>query len=99
MTNPNSKGEYDLGPNFYAKIGIDDAIIREKFMTPQPPRFNWGSPKKTVLTIGCGLYHMLVVAREPGVAETNVYATGNNGFGQLGLGDVKTRHELTLVSR
>ncbi|KAL7570326.1 hypothetical protein ACA910_017172 [Epithemia clementina (nom. ined.)] len=98
MASPNVKGEYDLGPNFYNPNGVlDKKVIREKFMMPQPPRFNWGSPKKTVLTVGCGIFHMLVVACEPGVAETNVYSTGHNGYGQLGHGDMKTRHELTLI--
>ena len=102
MATPNNKGEYDVGPQLYSKI-VDDKnvfdlpLIREKYMTPLPPRFNWGSARKSVVTVGCGLYHMLVVAREPDVADTHVYSTGSNGYGQLGLGDTQTRHELTLV--
>jgi alpha-tubulin suppressor-like RCC1 family protein len=73
MVIPNPKGEYNLMPSAmgYNKVDaagrkvVDQHILMEKFMTPKPPRFNWGSRKKVVLTVGCGLYHMLVVAREP----------------------------------
>eukprot|EP00523_Entomoneis_sp_CCMP467_P009017 CAMPEP_0168727528 /NCGR_PEP_ID=MMETSP0724-20121128/5223_1 /TAXON_ID=265536 /ORGANISM="Amphiprora sp., Strain CCMP467" /LENGTH=554 /DNA_ID=CAMNT_0008774361 /DNA_START=6 /DNA_END=1667 /DNA_ORIENTATION=+ len=95
------EGKFDLSPEWYkGEDGkIDEHIVRTNFMKPQPPRFNWGSPKKTAVTIGCGLYHMVVVAREPGAAATNVYSTGLNKQGQLGHGDQVDRHELTLIKK
>lgn len=105
MATPNADGGYNLFPHDmkYYKEGadgneyIDERIIVDKFLSPKPPRYNWGSPKKRVLTVACGQYHILVVAQEPSSSQTHTYSAGNNGFGQLGHGDVQNRHELTLI--
>jgi alpha-tubulin suppressor-like RCC1 family protein len=72
-------------------------LIREKFLKPAP--VCWANPyhKRSVLSLACGELFMLVVARDGGF-DTNVYSAGHNGYGQLGHGDEKERHELTSVS-
>jgi len=101
MTDKNEEGKYVLDPSWYKREdgSINEDIIRDKFMKPQPPRFNYGSPKKQILTIGCGLYHLLVIAREPNAVHPNVYSSGVNQYGQLGHGDKEERHELTLIKK
>jgi alpha-tubulin suppressor-like RCC1 family protein len=99
MVNPNEKGEFDLlKAHIFEDGSYDNEFIREKFLNPSPVRFAIGSPKKTVLTVACGSYHLLVVAREPNDFKSTLYSSGLNNYGQLGHGDIVNRHELTPVS-
>lgn len=43
--------------------------------------------------MGCGDYHAFVVLR----ADGDVYSTGLNNYGQLGVGDSDNRQRFTLV--
>lgn len=79
---------------------VDQKLIQERFLKPLPPLWKGMLPntKMSVLSVSCGDSHMLVAARKPGSADSHVYSTGLNNYGQLGLGDTKNRSELTLVS-
>jgi len=74
------------------------SIIRDKFMTPAPVEWAGGLvPKRQVVNFSCGDIHLLVVARNPGSFETQVFSAGNSAYGQLGHGDTKEVHELTPI--
>lgn len=70
--------------------------IRDKFLTPAPVEWT-GGLKRQVEHFSCGMVHLLVVARTPGAFETQVFCSGNSGFGQLGNGDTREIHELTPI--
>lgn len=72
-------------------------LIREKFLKPAPVCWADPHPKRCVLSVACGELFILVVARDAEF-DTKVYSAGHNGYGQLGHGDEKERHELTSVS-
>lgn len=72
-------------------------LIKEKFLKPAPVCWADASPKRSVISVACGELFLLVVARDEGF-ESKVYSSGNNGYGQLGHGDTRERHELTSVS-
>jgi alpha-tubulin suppressor-like RCC1 family protein len=47
--------------------------------------------KRSVITIACGDYHLLLVASDPlSSGDWNVFSSGRNNYGQLGLGYVST---------
>jgi len=73
---------------------------RDEYLVPQP--VVWADRALTnthvVHNIACGGYHLLVVAKNGEGGPLNVYATGLNNYGQLGLGDLDARGELTKVS-
>ena len=104
MTTPtmvDGEKTYKLGKEFYTDMSTGDfrtELVQKKFLTPLPPIWAGGLEKMQVLSVGCGGAHMLVCARRPGQFESNVYSSGLNQYGQLGLGDQKSRHELTPVS-
>lgn len=76
----------------------DRKIIRDAFLTPAPVEWAGGPvPKRQVLSFSCGDIHLLVVARERGAFETQVFSAGNGAFGQLGHGDTKEVHQLTPI--
>jgi regulator of chromosome condensation len=105
------KMKYDLGKDFFTTVkkvfdqetkkSFEKLVpirgkIKEHFLTPKPVL--WSTPgKRQVISIGCGGFHLIVVAREPGHFETTVWTSGLNQYGQLGLGDTERRDELTLV--
>lgn len=76
--------------------------IPNVFLNPQPPRWAVPSSDRKVIGFAAGGFHLLVVVIENGVR--NVYATGLNNYGQLGLGDVtdakqnKNRSKLTKIT-
>jgi hypothetical protein len=73
-----------------------EEFVHEHFMTPDFVK--WSLPaKRQVSAAALGGYHLVVVARVEGSWQTMVYASGCNGEGQLGLGDVINRHALTRV--
>ena len=91
---------YNIAPELYKINGkVNESIIREHFLKPKPVRFNWGSAKKSIVHVACGQSHLLVVAREPGAMETNVYASGHNGYHQTNIKEVNAIHELTLIKQ
>ncbi|KAL7488195.1 hypothetical protein ACHAW6_013783 [Cyclotella cf. meneghiniana] len=69
-------------------------VVISEFLTPKPPIWSGLPGKKKVTAIACGCYHLLAVVREGGM---NVYGSGLNQYGQLGLGDIVNRHELTKI--
>jgi hypothetical protein len=113
MTQPGTDGKYDLGKGFYYKKRKNDEgqweltnepdtdIVRKHFLTPKPVL--WQDPphlQRTVISVGIGSAHLVVVARDHGQWHGHVYTSGDNTDGQLGLGDDgrgTNRHALTLV--
>jgi len=77
---------------------IDKA--RDQYLLPQP--VIWADRALTnthvVHNIACGAFHLLVVAKDGEGGPLNVYAAGLNNYGQLGLGDLDARKELTKIS-
>ncbi|KAL3788286.1 hypothetical protein HJC23_002860 [Cyclotella cryptica] len=69
-------------------------VVISEFLTPKPPTWNGLSGKKKVAAISCGAYHLLAIVRECGM---NVYGSGLNQYGQLGLGDNVNRNKLTKI--
>lgn len=77
---------------------FDLRVILEELLTPKPVIYSFGSPKKNVLSVAAGAYHLLVAAREPGQSFSHVYSAGDNNAGQLGHPDKKACFDkLTLV--
>jgi len=72
---------------------------RDEYLIPQP--VIWADQAMTknhiVHNISCGAYHLIVVAKSSEDGSLNVYGSGLNNYGQLGMGDIKPRHELTRV--
>lgn len=111
MTKPDAYGKYDVAQTFAYKQERDEEgelydepdidIIKEHFLTPKP--VIWQSNpklKRIVISVGVGVTHLVVAARDPGQLHGKVYTSGVNSYGQLGHGDDgkdTTRHELTLV--
>lgn len=80
----------------YTVYNYNHRIIRDKYLTPAP--VEWvGGLKRQVEHFSCGMLHLLVVARDPGSFETQVFSAGNSGYGQLGNGGTKDCHELTPI--
>jgi len=67
-------------------------IVEREYLTPHPPEWAVLSKMKHVTTISCGGYHLLVVTREG--SEHDVFSSGLNNYGQLGLGDEVNRNSL-----
>ncbi|GMH67805.1 hypothetical protein TL16_g04773 [Triparma laevis f. inornata] len=78
-------GEYDL-----------EGILRTQ-ITPKAPLFASVSSKRFVRKIGAGAYHLLVITVEGSSGGGVLWTCGLNNYGQLGLGDINPRHELTCV--
>jgi Regulator of chromosome condensation (RCC1) repeat len=106
MTTKDPKdGLYDLTKAFFydltsGKPRID--IVKKHFLRPQAPIWSDSQirPKKIVIAVATGAFHLLVAAREPDQGlKSRLYSSGLNNYGQLGHGDIYVdRHELTLVS-
>eukprot|EP00980_Cylindrotheca_fusiformis_P014745 scaffold4009_cov124-Cylindrotheca_fusiformis.AAC.25 len=71
-------------------------VIRDCFLKPSPVCWAVPLPKRSVISVACGELFMLVVARDDGFAS-KVYSSGHSGYGQLGHGDTRARHELTSI--
>ena len=67
-------------------------IVEHEYLTPKPPTWAVLSKMKHVTTMSCGGYHLLVVT-----SEGDVYSSGLNESGQLGLGDVRNRNSLHKI--
>ena len=84
----NIDGKYLLGADGWYRDPetgeVDEAIIRNAFLKPQPVLFADGvlSRRRNVLSVACGCYHFLAVALELDGA-LNVYASGLNHDGQV----------------
>jgi alpha-tubulin suppressor-like RCC1 family protein len=97
----NSKGEVKLDDTTGEPIKVIAFryhldLIKEKFLKPSPVCWATPATKRSVISVACGDMHLLVAARD-GDLDSKVYSSGNNGFGQLGHGDQRERHELTSV--
>jgi len=77
-------------PNF-------EKLVIENMLTPKPVLWAGPAVKRQILTVACGGFHMLVIARENGQSDTRVYSCGLNNYGQLGHGDKDARKELTPI--
>lgn len=115
MTQPDADGNFELGKTFCYEPETDDEgniflapkedVIRDMFLLPKAPLWDNALPtlKKIVVGVAAGGFHLLVAARDPGQAESKLYSSGLNNYGQLGHGDVNgkdvvtDRHKLTLV--
>jgi alpha-tubulin suppressor-like RCC1 family protein len=73
-----------------------DLVVKE-YLTPLPPQWAMPSPKRSVLSMACGGFHILVSVREQEDGRLNVYSSGLNQYGQLGLGDLVNRDKLTKI--
>jgi alpha-tubulin suppressor-like RCC1 family protein len=94
------KGDSESSASAIANVrdSSKEGFVRHHFLTPSPVRWSWGSHTgKKVLSVACGQFHLLACAREPGESAVHLYSSGLNNYGQLGLGDDRNRHELTLV--
>jgi regulator of chromosome condensation len=81
-------------PEFNKQLPME--VIRAEFLMPKPPMFD--GPMlldRKVLSMSCGVCHLLVVTKE--MSELNVYSSGLNNYGQLGHGDRINRSILTKV--
>jgi hypothetical protein len=84
----NGKATYDLGKPFYTKVYLDENNeeqlsflkdkIKEHFLTPKPVRWFGGGSKRTVVSVACGNYHLMVAAREHGKFKSVLYTSGLN---------------------
>ncbi|EFC35755.1 predicted protein [Naegleria gruberi] len=90
----NSGKLFMCGFNINGEIGMGQSI-RYSF-TPKKPIFRYPYPymdeSPTIRAISCGLDHTIVVTE-----NGEVFSTGKNEDGQLGLGDVKNRYEFNMV--
>lgn len=78
------------GSNHFGQVGLSQADQQHSqgFSTePKPIVF----PEK-IISIAAGMHYSLALT-----ASGKVYAWGWNGFGQLGLGDLKSRNTPTLI--
>ena len=102
MVAPKDDGSYNLQPEAYKNKKADSygwfnmKLIHDKFITPHPVQFQMPG-KKRVMNVACGDIHMLVAAADAGSDLVRLYSAGHNNYGQLGVGDQKGRHVLTLV--
>jgi regulator of chromosome condensation len=107
-TGPNKEGMYTLTKEYFYDLTTGKPnlkIVKEQFLTPKPPI--WADtvlrPKKQVIAVATGGYHLLVCARDNNDIvdpfKSRLYTSGLNNYGQLGHGDVYIdRHQLTLVT-
>ena len=78
---------YVYGANDNGQLGLGDFNNRNTFtLLPLPEN-------EYVKTIAGGFFHTFIL-----MESGNVYASGSNKYGQLGLGDIENRHQLTMLS-
>ena len=78
---------YSFGDNFSGQLGLGDdtnRIVATLVSVPSGLR---------VKAVSCGDYYTVIIT-----GNDNLYSFGNNGFGQLGLGDEDIRDIPTLVN-
>lgn len=81
---------FGWGSNHYGQVSLNhsDQQLSQKFIVkPKPILF----PEK-ITTIAAGMHYSLALS-----VSGKVYAWGWNGFGQLGMGDLKARNTPTLI--
>lgn len=71
----------------------DNRCIYAEHMTPSLCVTGNGDPLPPMKSVGCGMYHLLVVSG----SGSAVYTSGLNNYGQLGLGDTENRTKLEEV--
>jgi regulator of chromosome condensation len=72
-------------------------IVLNQLVKPLPVIFSPPIGKHVVWNISCGQSHMLMVVKKDGETYTDVYGTGLNQYGQLGLGHTESQNCLTKV--
>lgn len=81
------------------KSGVYDLdAVENEHMMPMSPLFGGLSVKMPVVTVACGGWHLLAVAKGEDSSGLAVYSTGLNNYGQLGHGDKENRSVLTRIS-
>jgi alpha-tubulin suppressor-like RCC1 family protein len=79
---------YVAGRNDFGQLGLGDITKRDVFteITVAP------IAGKTIIAIAAGVYHSFVMD-----SDGNIYATGRNNYGQLGVDYPNEKHSFTLV--
>lgn len=75
-----------VGANYEGRLGLGDTTNRLT-LTQLPSEFN------NPLAISCGQFHSILIKQ-----DGTVWATGDNYYGQLGLGDTVNRQTFTQTS-
>lgn len=75
-----------FGNNEYGQLGVDDTQTRSN-----PIQLSWNHENKAKF-ISCGYAYTMIIDM-----NDNIWAFGDNEFGQLGLGDEQTRHNPALI--
>ena len=98
---PDANGKFDLTTNAYINKEDDGQkdykFVLDKVLTPAPVLWQVPGRRRKVMNVACGSFHLLVGAVEDGQDRVQLYASGLNQYGQLGLGDTEPRHALEKV--
>ena len=76
-----------IGPKHEKRPDYEVDEIRDNYLIPKPVVWDDSLNKRTVESVGCGGWHLLVISRNLGSGTSAVHSSGLNNFGQLGLGD------------
>ena len=79
---------YATGQNYYGQLGLGDTVDKNV-----PTLITSGIGGLNVVAVSAGGYHSLFLT-----STGAVYATGQNGSGELGLGDLTQRNVPTLIT-
>lgn len=73
--------------------------IKNEYLIPQSVVWAESPPmNRSVESITCGGYHLMVIAKDGVDGSSRVYGSGLNNYGQLGLGHIKDVSNLTKIS-
>lgn len=75
------------GHNGYGQLGLNDTTNRASF-TQVTENIN-----NDVKQVACGFYHTVILKK-----DGSLWSCGNNGYGQLGLGDTTERYTFTQIT-
>jgi len=92
QNNSNKIKVYGWGSNYHGQLGLGD---EEDMNIPcEIDFFN----KENIKSISNRSHHLFAITKQQGSNKTKVYAWGNNGEGQLGLGHYKTSLNPTVMN-
>jgi len=72
------------------ETGLINTKVLKDNLTPK--EVQWKGESLPILTMSCGMYHMLLIT-----TQRKLYSVGLNKDGQLGLGDTTNRSEFEMV--